>query len=117
MTTKELKKGESWRKGYQEGCDETAKAFGGCTNCYGKGYSTQIRDKKTMYDTCSCPRGKQVLTLIGDISDRADVELLEWAKHILPDFIEHHYPKGKTKDRGLATLACAQLILWLKKQL
>jgi hypothetical protein len=45
---------------------KTAKAYGGCTNCYGKGYSTSvgsIEASKTafpMIDYCNCDRGKQL---------------------------------------------------------
>ena len=70
---KEIKKGESWRKGYQIGTSETEKAFGGCKNCYGKGYATTIEFAGSSEDFggektsewqlprmrfCSCDRGK-----------------------------------------------------------
>lgn len=62
--------------------DETAKAYGGCTNCYGKGYATVIdfmrgvdtdtdiggtgesvhyRNSPMRY--CTCPRGVQLQEL------------------------------------------------------
>jgi hypothetical protein len=37
-----MKEGQNWRKGFQVGYEEASKAFGGCTNCYGKGYATTI---------------------------------------------------------------------------
>lgn len=55
--------------------EEIIKAFGGCTKCYGKGYSTEIHHtiyhadfigEKTTFTTdktfkpCSCDRGKQI---------------------------------------------------------
>jgi len=63
---------------------ETAKAYGGCTNCYGKGYAT-VNDRWHGHDTdtdigspgghvsggnpnamkyCKCDRGKQLKALI-----------------------------------------------------
>lgn len=45
---------------------ETVKAFGGCTNCYGKGYSTQFnfsRQRQTP-KYCDCPRGKALELMI-----------------------------------------------------
>lgn len=60
----EVKKGESWRLGYSAGCDETAKAYGGCDKCYGKGYSTQGHAGRTQIHTCVCPRGKQLDELL-----------------------------------------------------
>lgn len=68
----ELKKGESWRKGYSTGYNEAKKAFGGCEKCYGKGYSTQIVVRTggkilTNYNTCVCARGKQVDAMLEDV--------------------------------------------------
>lgn len=47
---------------------QTAKAYGGCTNCYGKGYATQssrASGRGISWDTsgikfCECPRGQQL---------------------------------------------------------
>ncbi len=63
---KELKKGESWRKGYMEGYDEAAKAFGGCKNCYGKGYSSVMIDhiSAPQMHFCICNRGRQLKRLL-----------------------------------------------------
>lgn len=59
---------------------ETAQAYGGCTNCYGKGYSTveefiegghgnsYRRTKLNPYRPCEkCDRGKQIRELIHHI--------------------------------------------------
>ncbi|WP_131816182.1 hypothetical protein [Mycolicibacterium porcinum] len=51
---------------------ETEKAYGGCRNCYGKGYATQkseVRARGMRWDTsgikfCDCERGKQLQQLI-----------------------------------------------------
>jgi len=58
--------------------EDTAKAYGGCTNCYGKGYSTTIefaqsfpdfigdkgyKSQKPMMKYCDCERGKQLQSL------------------------------------------------------
>lgn len=40
----------------------TAKAFGGCTFCYGKGYATIGKDIRF----CSCDRGKQLLSIFNE---------------------------------------------------
>ncbi len=69
---KEIKKGESWRIGYQKGYDETMKACGDCKNCYGKGYATVLEHASGSGDFfeeeicvemprmrfCTCERGK-----------------------------------------------------------
>lgn len=70
---REIKKGEQWRKGYQIGYDEASKAYGGCTNCYGKGYAT-VKVQAGNYRVgfwelppmkfCSCSRGKQLKKLL-----------------------------------------------------
>lgn len=72
---KDKKKGESWRRGYQQGKQETEKAFGGCKNCYGKGYATCLEYTESLSDFggikskryklpemrfCSCDRGKEL---------------------------------------------------------
>jgi hypothetical protein len=52
---------------------ETAKAYGGCTNCYGKGYATcsgkyysRVGDWKDKDDIkyCACERGRQLESLV-----------------------------------------------------
>lgn len=67
---------KSYKKGFAEGSKETAKAFGGCLGCYGKGYSTVIvgysdesagtkwSEKDILY--CKCDRGTQLKKIIGD---------------------------------------------------
>lgn len=67
-TKKEVKKGESWRKGYQAGFAEAMKACGNCVKCYGKGYGTQtmyatgggITTKQPIIVFCDCERAKQL---------------------------------------------------------
>ena len=65
---------------HREELERTEKAFGGCTKCYGKGYSTYregyqlepdfIGDKQskpimqTHYIPCTCGRGKQITNLL-----------------------------------------------------
>ena len=53
------------------------KAFGGCTLCYGKGYSTQQVKAEgddprmiTVYNSCTCDRGKQIDKLKLDVNGR-----------------------------------------------
>jgi hypothetical protein len=59
-----------------EAREETAKAYGGCTKCYGKGYATVRKGrsyrKNGIYKTwemndemdyCTCDRGKQLAAL------------------------------------------------------
>lgn len=51
---------------------ETEKAFGGCKECYGKGYATTRATATSRYGTfdldpirpCSCDRGKQIKDLL-----------------------------------------------------
>ncbi len=73
---------ESYNAGYEKGKKETEKAFGGCTKCYGKGYSTYrygysaaadfegetevVNAMKTHMIPCSCDRGKQLKELLKD---------------------------------------------------
>lgn len=87
---REVKKGESWRRGYETGYAEgyaaglsfTEKAFGGCTNCFGKGYSTHMQNLVGAEDFggdgfeegprihityCRCERGRQLKALFGII--------------------------------------------------
>lgn len=40
------------------------KAFGGCTECYGKGYNTQQTAYKSLMNFCTCPRGKSLKKLL-----------------------------------------------------
>jgi len=56
---------------------QTEKAFGGCTNCYGKGYSTtkefctgrNYREEKNPVHPCDCDRGKQIAEIIRPLND------------------------------------------------
>jgi len=63
---------------------QTEKAFGGCTKCYGKGYSTVDRtlvgypdfigdkgfkEKANPIITCACDRGKQIAEIIRPLND------------------------------------------------
>jgi hypothetical protein len=79
----------------QEAEKRTAKAYGGCTNCYGKGYRTKLDfttgydDFKTegfkiqnaSYESCShCERGKQIEKLLGEAEKRHTIKVLEGLK-------------------------------------
>lgn len=77
----------------QKAVEETAKAYGGCTNCYGKGYSTVIQ-YATGYDTdtdigspggkihfrqdpiklCACERGEQLKRVLATQSNKGEAE-------------------------------------------
>lgn len=77
-------KGDYWELGYdndrleiignyaQKKYQEAEKAYGGCHNCYGKGYATQsssARGRGISWDTsgpvfCGCDRGEQLETLM-----------------------------------------------------
>lgn len=69
-----------YKKGYLDGYKDAEAAYGKCHLCYGKGYSTQIRNEVGAedfrgegYETgpevrvrfCSCERGKQLKKLWG----------------------------------------------------
>lgn len=52
---------------------EQTKAFGGCTNCYGKGYATvrqgetyrgKTHNLRNQVRYCDCPRGQQLSELV-----------------------------------------------------
>lgn len=94
--------------------EKTAKAFGGCRKCYGKGYSTQKIGGKVRINTCVCDRGIQLDQLIGDIKDQQDRDTMALAKAVLPDYIEDEYPKGKSRERGAATVHIAAFLAYLK---
>lgn len=78
------KKNPQWNKGYAVGVKETEKAFGGCTNCYGKGYSTvkvqaggedEFTGESISYELepivpCKCDRGKQIEKILERIKKR-----------------------------------------------
>lgn len=66
--------------------EKTAKAFGGCTKCYGKGYFTVKRQAESFEDfggektgiweldpikPCSCNRGKQIVEMKESIDKKA----------------------------------------------
>jgi hypothetical protein len=73
---------------YLKGISETAKAYGGCTKCYGKGYSTErvgktrvmadfVGDKTYVsapehieYHPCTCERGKQFEKILKELSTK-----------------------------------------------
>lgn len=68
------------QQAYTAGQQETAKAYGGCTSCYGKGYSTELRNLvgaedfggegfetgplKSYIFCTKCARGQQIAELI-----------------------------------------------------
>ena len=58
--------------------DELKKAFGGCTNCYGKGYATwrhgefyrgQNHNLRNDIKFCDCDRGNALLALINEAKE------------------------------------------------
>ena len=76
----QARKMEELKQQHRKELERTEKAFGGCTKCYGKGYSTYregyqsepdfIGDKQsepimqTHYKPCTCDRGKQIKNLL-----------------------------------------------------
>jgi hypothetical protein len=40
----------------------------------------------------------------------------ECLRNLLPEFIDDSFPKGISKDRGMATVACTLFIIWLEKR-
>lgn len=69
--------------------EQTAKAYGGCTNCYGKGYSTykgeyKARDMRWQDERmkfCDCERGKQLERLLEQREIDIRIEELERVGH------------------------------------
>lgn len=117
----------SLKKVREKQAAETAKAFGGCTNCYGKGYATQIRNIHAAADfesdeafsqplfpyvACTCDRGKQIQKMW----DIEEVFMYRMMRDMLPIFADEEYPKGKTNDRGEAITHIAQYIVWVKQK-
>lgn len=61
---------------YEAGKKDAEKAFGGCKNCYGKGYTTILqyiegghgsdyrRNKMPLMRFCRCARGKQLRAIL-----------------------------------------------------
>jgi hypothetical protein len=60
---------------YTQAVEQTEKAYGGCRNCYGKGYSTEMQGgvtagrytvsgPKRVMNMCTCERGKQLQALL-----------------------------------------------------
>ena len=41
---------------------------------------------------------------------------LDELQTLLPDFIDSRYPKGESKERGLATVAIVQYTIWLREK-
>lgn len=50
--------------------NETAKAYGNCDRCYGKGYSTQMTGMAQRITLCACDRGKQFKTLLDTLKNK-----------------------------------------------
>lgn len=113
MSIQETKQTIATRKAVEKEREVITKAFGGCLKCYGKGYSTQKMKKGMNYLTCVCDRGKQ----IDEMMKYIEIGFITYARGVLPTFVETEYPKGKSKERGIATVACAQLLTWLRKQI
>lgn len=53
---------------YKLGFKDASKAFGGCTKCYGKGYSTQGHAGRMQIHLCKCERGKQLERVMDTLS-------------------------------------------------
>ena len=87
--------------------EKIEKAYGGCTKCYGKGYSTEqqgqignsrviIRGPKIVYNPCSCERGKQIKELMKSAAQEREEEILA-----LLDVLEKDIdPKTSEGDEG-----------------
>jgi len=85
---------------------KTAKAFGGCTKCYGKGYSTVIQNVTAHADfigdtttvteldrvhPCSCDRGKQIEEMRHSIEKKHVEkmgEIMKEAKYVAEKYID-----------------------------
>lgn len=64
-----------------ESAAKIERAFGGCHNCYGKGYSTtQFGGKTFSLIYCSCARGKQLERLVEEAKNEAIKEYIN--KHM-----------------------------------
>lgn len=99
---------------------KTAKAFGGCEKCYGKGYSTQRLGGRVQVNTCVCDRGKQIEEILKQEHMDCVEAVMAEQKEFLSDHADAEYPKGKSKERGAAithiALFLTQYRQWFKKQ-
>lgn len=74
-------------KDVAQACEKISKAFGGCTLCYGKGYSTSIngysdegtgekwQEEEILY--CKCARGEQLREHITRMAARLKKQLIQ----------------------------------------
>lgn len=90
--------------------EETAKAYGGCENCFGKGYAS-VRAGFTIRGTtyghgnkmkfCICDRGKQLEKQF----DRVRAETLDAAEKALPEKMTERPDDCEGKDYSLGIMA------------
>ncbi len=109
-------------KSYWEGeVDKTKKAFGGCEDCFGKGYSTQMDPRgsgTTNMNTCKCDRGKQLDIVIENMHKSTLKNFVYEMQQNLPEYIEEKYPKkSKSGKRGEAMVYIAELLVEVRKAL
>lgn len=97
--------------------DEAIKAFGGCELCYGKGYSTELsaQSGQVEVNTCTCDRGKQIDEMLTNMHATTVRTMMDAALEALPEYVEHHYPKGKSKERGAVTVHISEFLTEMKK--
>jgi predicted NBD/HSP70 family sugar kinase len=66
---------------------DTAKAYGGCTKCYGKGYATwrhgetyrgSTHNMRDDIKLCDCPRGKQLEAVMSQKIIEAHLDEADW---------------------------------------
>jgi len=85
---------------------QTEKAFGGCTDCYGKGYSTvkdyevarNYRKERSQIKYCSCDRGVQLKELNDDLVQQEREKAVSFAESIISLDKTPHYKYGGGED-------------------
>jgi len=101
--------------------DKNTKSFGGCTNCYGKGFSTEKtsitafadfegdKDHRTElmnYNLCSCDRGKQISRVLDsqrkELLSKLPKEMSERIE-VNPDFVRTGYNQCLSEVRDIIT--------------
>jgi hypothetical protein len=98
---------------------DTAKAYGGCTKCYGKGYATykgEYKARGVRWDDeairyCDCPRGNQLEAIVGQKVTAARVAELSGVKSCFNDLQnaeEAAYIESNYIDPCIATLTTKQ---------
>ncbi len=107
-------------KSYWEGeIKKTKKAFGGCEDCYGKGWSSELTvGGSTKINTCKCDRGQQLDKVLEEMHAATLKSFVYEMQNNLSDYLDEKYPKkSKTGKRGEAMVYIAEFLVEVRKAL